>query len=917
MAKTVAVKKGDTLSGIAKANGVSLKALLEANPQIKNANAIVPGQKIAIPDTAVTAAESNKKLSVDPAKNVMSGPGDFRQREAAADLKVQDGVKIPALDETPKADTLYKNLPQDTLSEEELAAKFSIAASILNQDESLKKVLNQILAKKVTDPSLQMAMLKETDWFKNNTDDWRKYQFYKDSNPATFTADLQTNAEAIVRKYHAMGIKIDAQTAIKLAQQAMMKSANVNGTIVNYNENYFNQLMADSIDFSKKRVLPNGKIVYDFNGKTETIAQTLYKTAWDYGYQASVSNAGFSNWMEKNIKGLIAGTINPEDVDNELQDRARSMFPGLANQINQGLTLRQAADPWINALANEWEEDPMSLDLNDDFLYRVLNYQDEKGNVSPMSLYQAKVMARRSPKWQYTGKAKEEYTNIGQKILQDFGFLGQQMPLIDNLIDAGIELPAVKAEADAAAAGNTFSIADWRAGEEASMGDYTPTTSYINTDEQDMMEAKRMLAASGSLGQFETKEDPNKILLDQINALTDQVNKNTKKISSGKVSAKVASSSIDDTIAKLLEILSAAASGGDLFGGSGGSGGSGGAGGGGGRSVVGVVTRRKTGGIVQTVQIWSDGTETVIDEYKDNSARDSVMAMFQNLGLGDEFLNSLMGTIDKVYADNIAPTDAQILNSIYSSEAYKKRFAGNEIIRQRMASGKGTPGDRLLTPAEYIKTEAAYRELMSEAGLPTGFYDQQEDFAKFIAELGTSVAEISERVNIAKAALQNADSFIKDSLKTYYGWSEGDMVAYLLDSERAFDAINSRFKYTTTQLKEAYTEAEIGGSALRAGIEGGITKQFAEEISKAGKASQAEQTFQTAARQQADYRRLMGLFGEKTTNEDLAREALGLAGGAEIGIKAKRLASKERARFETRSAVDRTSLGPRLKTPDV
>lgn len=490
------------------------------------------------------------------------------------------------------------------------------------------------------------------------------------------------------------------------------------------------------------------------------------------------------------------------------------------------------------------------------------------------------------------------------------------MPLYEDLIDAGIELPAVKAEADAAAAGNTFSIADWRKAEEASMGDYTPTTSYMNTDEQDVIEAKRMLAAGNSLGQFQTKEDPNKTLLDSINALTNQVNKDTKKIASGKTSTKIASDSIDKTLQTLIEILSAAAGGGLLGDTAGGAGGAGG-GGGGGRSVVGVVTRRKPGGIVQSVQIWSDGTETVIDEYKDNSARDSVMAMFQNLGLGEEFLSSLMGTIDKVYADNIAPTDAQILNSIYSSDAYKKRFAGNEIIRQRMASGKGNPGDRLLTPAEYIKTEAAYKELMSEAGLPTGFYDQQEDFAKFIAELGTSVAEISERVNIAKSALQNADSFIKDSLKTYYGWSEGDMVAYLLDSERAFDAINSRFKYTTQELKSAYTEAEIGGSALRAGIEGGITKQFAEEINKAGKASQAEQTFQTTARQQEDYQRLLGLFGKQAGKEDLAREALGLAGGADVGIQTKKLASKERARFQTRSAVDRGSLGPRLKTPDV
>ena len=45
------VKSGDTLSQIAKAKGVTLQALLAANPNIKNANAIRVGQTIKMPDT--------------------------------------------------------------------------------------------------------------------------------------------------------------------------------------------------------------------------------------------------------------------------------------------------------------------------------------------------------------------------------------------------------------------------------------------------------------------------------------------------------------------------------------------------------------------------------------------------------------------------------------------------------------------------------------------------------------------------------------------------------------------------------------------------------------------------------------------------------------------------------------------------
>lgn len=43
------VKKGDTLWGIAKRYGVTLTALIAANPGIKNPNLIYPGDKVVIP----------------------------------------------------------------------------------------------------------------------------------------------------------------------------------------------------------------------------------------------------------------------------------------------------------------------------------------------------------------------------------------------------------------------------------------------------------------------------------------------------------------------------------------------------------------------------------------------------------------------------------------------------------------------------------------------------------------------------------------------------------------------------------------------------------------------------------------------------------------------------------------------------
>ena len=326
-------------------------------------------------------------------------------------------------------------------------------------------------------------------------------------------------------------------------------------------------------------------------------------------------------------------------------------------------------------------------------------------------------------------------------------------------------------------------------------------------------------------------------------------------------------------------------------------------------------TIRKTGGVVEVWQVMSDGTMgPMVDSYTDFGARDSVLKMFENTGLGKGFMDSLMESIDSVYRDNIMPTDAQVLNSIYDSEAYKTRFAANETIAQRMKDGKGRPGDKLLTPFEYIQAEAGYRRILSEAGLPTGFYDTQDDFRRLL-ENSVSAAELTDRVNIARNALQNADKATKDALKSYYNMSEGEMAAYLLDSEKAFDIINSKFRYTTAEAQQMYGAAEIGGAALRANQMS--DKAFAEEIYKSGKGAQAEGAFQSAAANQADYQRITNLYGEESGTEDLAREELALAGGADVTIKKKRLASKERAMFAQKSAIDATSLGRRAKKADV
>jgi len=147
---------------------------------------------------------------------------------------------------------------------------------------------------------------------------------------------------------------------------------------------------------------------------------------------------------------------------------------------------------------------------------------------------------------------------------------------------------------------------------------------------------------------------------------------------------------------------------------------------------VGVYQKRE-GQYMVTYERMSDGTNREITRDRERSAGDDVEAMFTAAGLDQGFVSQLVGIINGMYEQTVAPTQGQMLNAIYNSEPYKQRFSANEIIRQRLSGGKGRPGDRLLSPKEYIDLENTYRTIFQDAQMPTGFYDAPEDFNTLIS----------------------------------------------------------------------------------------------------------------------------------------------------------------------------------------
>ena len=268
---------------------------------------------------------------------------------------------------------------------------------------------------------------------------------------------------------------------------------------------------------------------------------------------------------------------------------------------------------------------------------------------------------------------------------------------------------------------------------------------------------------------------------------------------------------------------------------------------------------------------------------------DSMLAGAQKDALAA--LNSLFNSYG---IGTLGPKIAEYLQNGYSADTislllretpeYKKRFAANEARR-----AKGLP---VLSPAEYLATETAYRQIMRAAGLPPGFYDTNSDFQKFL-ENDVSPTEIQQRVTEASNIVNSASQEQKALFSQWY--TKGDMIAFALDPARAEPLVG-----------KAFASAKIGGEAVAQGLN--IDQTMAQDIAARGiDSNQASQGFSVIAGTIGNDQKLAAISGTSLTDREMMNELF--FNDADTTLKRERLAGQEAARFGGSSAVGGSSLG--------
>lgn len=208
--------------------------------------------------------------------------------------------------------------------------------------------------------------------------------------------DIKVKADAIRIYATDLGVGLDDAAVNKLARE--WAAGNFDTTTI------------------KPQIARSGKIDFAKGSAAEQL-NTLKELAGSYGMQYD------QGWYNTAATNVLTGKDDIETYKQYVKEQAKSKFPTLVAQLDQGFTVRQLASPYIQTMSNILEIDPNTIGLNDVYVNQALTGLNDKGEPSTKPLWQFEQDLRKDPRWNYTKNAQDSLMGTARKVLQDFGLV--------------------------------------------------------------------------------------------------------------------------------------------------------------------------------------------------------------------------------------------------------------------------------------------------------------------------------------------------------------------------------------------------------------------------------------------------------------------------------------------------------------
>lgn len=291
-----------------------------------------------------------------------------------------------------------------TLPQYEAKPQASIGAygwlrALAASDPELSKLMKEYANQDLTVPAVATRLegeIRDTGWYKKHSEGQRQLQILKATDPAAYREKVNNAKDAMSRAAYKLGVTLSPQELTQVSYQAITGG--------------WSQDQINSFMFKVGDVKTNGALTTTEAGLQQTAAQ----------YLVPVSDKTLRQWSEN----VLTGKITPEDFTNYAREQAKSMFPGLSDAIDRGVTVETYVDPYRQAAAKALEIPPESVDFMDPKWGKALNQIDPKtGQRVSMSLTDWQKTIRTDPSygWDRTQNARQASADLTSQLTRMFG----------------------------------------------------------------------------------------------------------------------------------------------------------------------------------------------------------------------------------------------------------------------------------------------------------------------------------------------------------------------------------------------------------------------------------------------------------------------------------------------------------------
>jgi|SRR5882757_77704 len=281
------------------------------------------------------------------------------------------------------------------LSPEELAAEYGFAYSFLNSVPELKTLFGKMVNENLSKDAFQ-AELRDTKWWKENSETQRQVQMTKKTDPATYNAQLGAAKIQVQQLAAEMGAIIPPSKLSKIAGQVLETGAS-------------EDILRDTL----------GKYVTFQSGTLRGAAGAYSVAAKKFAYDQGIT---VDDQTVKNQAALIGRKLATEsDFQSQMVQQAISAYPGYKQQLEAGQTMSDIASPYVQVMAEELDLNPESIKLTDPLIKQALNGVNAEGKPTGMDQTTFLGRLRNDPRWGGTQSAQDKVMSVGYGVLKSMG----------------------------------------------------------------------------------------------------------------------------------------------------------------------------------------------------------------------------------------------------------------------------------------------------------------------------------------------------------------------------------------------------------------------------------------------------------------------------------------------------------------